>query len=172
MSSPPTTPTADTATDSPAGLRPRPRRLPRLHLLLLTALGGALGSLARLGVNSALPWDAANFPWATFAENLTGSFLLGWLLVYLLTPRRASAEARAFLATGLLGSFTTFSALIGESVILSDNTPVLTGLYAAGSVVGGLFCAALGFLLGRRLHSASEGSSSDHEPQHQRWQDS
>lgn len=172
MSSPPTTPTADTAADSPAGLRPRPGRLPRLHLLLLTALGGALGSLARLGVNSALPWDAAHFPWATFAENLTGSFLLGWLLVYLLTPRRASAEARAFLATGVLGSFTTFSALIGESAILADNAPALTGLYAAGSAVGGLFGAALGFRLGRRLHSTRAGSSPAHGPEPRRRQES
>lgn len=158
-------PSADAAARAPTGLRPRPGRLPRFRLILLTALGGALGSLARFGINALLPWDSAGFPWATVAENLTGSFLLGWLLVYLLNRRDDAADARAFFATGLLGSFTTFSALIGEGMILSEQFPVTAGVYVAISLVGGLLCAALGFRLGRILHaSGAEPAHSDTAP--------
>ncbi len=113
-----------------------------------------MGSLARFGLNALLPWDSAGIPWATVAENLTGSFLLGWLLVYLLNRRHDAADARAFFATGLLGSFTTFSALIGESMIQSEQFPVTAGVYVAITLVGGLLCAALGFRLGRVLHAS------------------
>jgi len=75
--------------------------------LLLIALGGAAGSVARALVAYALP---ARFPWATLLVNVAGSFLIGWLLGRLagLEPLPA-ARVQSGLVVGFCGGFTTFS---------------------------------------------------------------
>ena len=100
--------------------------------------GGVLGTLLRLGVNEVLP--VAQVPWATLVANLLGAFLLGRLAGEL-----ADAEPRvqAFAQIGLLGSFTTFSAVVVELVALGDR-PLSVLLYGVLTVGGGLAAARLG----------------------------
>ena len=139
---------------------PRARRAPsrsrsgraRPDLLAVVAAGGMLGASARYGLVQWLPVSAGRFPWATFWANVSGSFLLGVLLVVLLERLPPSRYARPFLATGVLGAFTTMSGYQVESALLVSDGQAVTGLvYGVGSVVAGLGLAYSGVVAGRQL---------------------
>ncbi len=126
---------------------------------LLAALGGALGALARWGVATALPHSPAGWPWATLIVNLTGCLLIGLLLAVLAGRFPASTLLRPFLAVGVLGGYTTYSAFAVELVELGTADAWLTaGGYLLASVVGGLSCVVLG-LTATRAVLGSRGSS-------------
>ncbi len=112
---------------------------------LLAALGGALGALARWGVATALPHSPGEWPWATLLVNLTGCLLIGALLAVLTARFPASTLLRPFLAVGVLGGYTTFSAVAVEVVGMGETGawPVAGG-YVLASVVGGAACVVLG----------------------------
>ena len=81
-----------------------------MHLLYV-ALGGAIGAGGRHLVGLAtLRLFGSSFPWGTLAVNVIGSFLIGVLIETLALKVSAPAGVRLFLATGVLGGFTTFSA--------------------------------------------------------------
>ena len=121
-------------------LRADPSRAPGpAVLLLLVAIGGAGGALARAGVAAALPVVPGALPVATLGVNLLGCLLLGGLLAGRPGPRR-----QALLGTGVLGGFTTFSAFAVEVDALLTRAPLLALAYAAGSVVGGVALAGVG----------------------------
>lgn len=117
------------------------------------AAGGALGALGRYVVNVLAErvlsfLSLGQIPLATFTVNMAGSFLMGLLAGGLLLRFPSSEALRAFLATGLLGGFTTFSAFsleLGEMVTQRHYGMALG--YGSASVVLGL-CA---FLLGMSL---------------------
>ncbi|MGX5657636.1 fluoride efflux transporter FluC [Geodermatophilus nigrescens] len=118
---------------------------------LLAALGGALGALARWGVAAALPSPAGGWPWATLLVNLTGSLLIGVLAGVLATRDPEPAWARPFLAVGVLGGYTTYSAFAVEVVTLTDAGALATaGGYVLTSVVGGVLAVAAGVTAVRR----------------------
>lgn len=123
-------------------------------IALAVAAGGALGALGRYIVNVSAEralslFSLGQFPLATFTVNIVGSFLMGLLTGGLLLLRFPSSDViRAFLATGLLGGFTTFSAFsleLGE-MIGQRHYGMAMG-YGSASVVLGL-CA---FLAGMSL---------------------
>ncbi len=133
---------------------PTPDRSPAL--LAAIAAGGALGGLCRYGVAQALPPAANGFPWATFWTNVSGSLLLG--LVVVLAVRRFPdiRWMRPFLATGVLGAYTTFSTLVVEIDLLAGHGYGSTAtLYAGASLVVGLAAAWTGLMLGRILWPAA-----------------
>src|SRR5687767_1413161 len=75
--------------------------------LALIALGGAAGSVVRALIALALP---SRFPWATLLINVTGSLLIGWLMVRIGPAEQSSASSlRSLLVVGFCGGFTTFS---------------------------------------------------------------
>jgi fluoride exporter len=118
---------------------------------LLAALGGALGALARWAVAEALPTAAGGWPWATLLVNLTGCFLLGVLVAVLAARPPEPAWVRPFLAVGVLGGYTTYSAFAVEVVDLVDDGAVaLAAGYVVLSVVGGVTAVAVGAVAGRR----------------------
>jgi hypothetical protein len=86
---------------SPASGRARHRPSGRAQpeVLAVIALGGMLGASARYGINRWLPTRPGGFPWATFWTNMSGSFLLGLLLVLLLERFPPTRLVRPFLAT-------------------------------------------------------------------------
>jgi CrcB protein len=109
-------------------------------------LGSVLGTGARTLVGLALPVEAGGWPWATLAVNVLGSFVLGAVF-----GRADRGRAPAWLhgpgfTTGVVGSFTTFSALAAEAAGLAPGTAVG---YAAASLAGGLLAAAIGWRTGR-----------------------
>lgn len=109
-----------------------------LHLAIVAA-GGAIGAgLRHLAGLAALRWMGAGFPWGTLFVNVVGSLAMGLLIAGL--ARRAggtSAELRLFLATGLLGGFTTFSAFSLDVAVLWERgeTPAAVAYVLASVVV-------------------------------------
>jgi CrcB protein len=73
--------------------------------------GGIVGALARTGLAQAFPDSAGSWPWAIFAVNVAGAFLLGYFVTRLAERLPTSAYKRPFLGTGLCGALTTFSTL-------------------------------------------------------------
>ena len=135
--------------------RPRSARAdPRV--LLAIAIGGMGGATARYELATALPTRAGGFPWATFWTNVSGSFVLGVLLVLLLERFPPNRYARPFLATGFLGAYTTFSTFSVETdLLVKDGHVGLAVLYVAASLVAGLTAAWLGIRLTRSASRAS-----------------
>jgi fluoride exporter len=122
--------------------------------LLLVVLGGTAGTAARAALGTVVP-EAAGVPVGILAINLVGAFVLGALLEALVrrgpdTGRRRGA--RLLLGTGVLGGFTTYSALAaGTATLLQDGRAAVGLGYALATVVLGGVATALGVLLGRAL---------------------
>ena len=126
----------------------------RLDLVVLAtvSLGGVVGSLGRYAVGAALPHGAGGFPWATLAVNVSGAFAMGLLVAYLVDRPGVHHLARPFLGVGVLGGWTTFSALAVDVVQLgaADRDQVALAYVAATFLVGTLAVAA-GSALGQRV---------------------
>ncbi len=118
--------------------------------VLIVALGGALGAVARYGVGVlALRLGGAALPLGTWAVNLAGSFLIG--LAVPAVVAKGHDALRLALVVGFLGSFTTFSAFSLDTLALWESgRPGWAVLNALGSVVLGLACAALGLWIARQ----------------------
>jgi CrcB protein len=124
---------------------------------LLAALGGALGALARWSLSTALPSSPGGWPWATLLVNLAGCLLIGALLAVLLARYPHSRRLRPFLATGVLGGFTTYSTFAVDTVTLVDaGRPGVAIGYVLASVLGGVLAVVAGLLLGRAVVRAAE----------------
>jgi len=113
--------------------------------LVAVVLGGILGTGLRLAIDQLIVPDSA-FPWATLLINVVGSLALGFLVARVWPS--APAWLRAGLGTGLLGSFTTFSALV---VALLSLTAAGMTLLAVGYLVATLILGFAAALLGIRL---------------------
>lgn len=124
-----------------------------MHDLLLVGLGCILGANARYAVSN---WTAKRFgtafPWGTLCVNLTGSLVLAAILTVPAGAVLAGADLRLLLATGFLGSYTTFSTFSFETLaLLREGAYGLAGLNVLGSTLFCLLAAALGVALGRAL---------------------
>jgi len=112
------------------------------------ALASGLGGLARYGLSNLVHGD--DLPWMTVAINVSGSFLLGMLLV---VPASWIDEGtRSALGVGFLGGFTTFSTFSAQAFLdLEAGEPARAALYVSASVVLGIAAAATGYYAGRGL---------------------
>jgi fluoride exporter len=116
----------------------------------VVAVGGALGSVARylLGLAGS---PAPGFPWPTLAVNWSGAFLLGLVAAVLWRRPAASPLWRPFLGTGVLGGFTTFSAVTVEVVTRVDGgRPAMAVGYVVLTFTVGVPLAWAGVLAGER----------------------
>ncbi len=119
-----------------------------IHLLTLAsvAAGGAIGAGFRhiLGV-AMLRWLGNGFPWGTYAANILGALLMGCFIASMMRFELRDPHIRAFLTTGLLGGFTTFSTFSLEVVLLFErNEHLLALVYVLSSVV---LCVGAVFLM-------------------------
>ncbi|WES63762.1 CrcB family protein [Microbacter sp. GSS18] len=112
----------------------------------LVVAGGAVGVLARAAILSPVA-DADEAVWVTFAVNIAGSLMLG-VVVGVLGDR--SPSMRAFLGTGALGGFTTYSAFAVASAQLI-SVPWLALVLMAASLAAGVLAALAGLFIGRRI---------------------
>lgn len=121
--------------------------------ILLVAFGGALGASLRHLVNmAAIRLFGPGFPWGTFGANLIGSFVMGLFIGVMMTRYAHQTELRLFVATGLLGGFTTFSAFSLDVVMLWERGALLEVLlYVAGSVVLAIMSLMAGLFLARHV---------------------
>jgi CrcB protein len=120
--------------------------------LFLVAVGGAIGTGIRHLTNiGALRLVGANYPWGTMAINIVGSFAMG-LFIATLMRRGGSNEVRLFVATGILGGFTTFSAFSLDFATLWERGATLPAFgYALASVLGAIFALFVGLWLARTV---------------------
>lgn len=125
------------------------RRGPRWWLAL--AAGGALGTLARVGLLALFPPQTGAWPTAVFVANLLGALLLGLLLARVQRSDAPPWLRSPLFATGALGSFTTFSNLTWDVAAAVATAPLLAAGYAAASLTLGLSAAAAGWWLGSRV---------------------
>ena len=123
-----------------------------LHLILV-AVGGAIGASLRHLVNLAsLRLAGPGFPWGTMAVNVAGCFAMGVFIELLARRFNASNELRLFIATGVLGGFTTFSAFSLDFAVLWERGAALSALaYAITSVIGSILALFLGLWLARSI---------------------
>lgn len=121
--------------------------------ILLVALGGGLGAALRHLANvGALRLFGPNFPWVTMGINILGSFAMGVFVELLVRRAGGSNELRLFIATGILGGFTTFSAFSLDFAVLFERGAVGQALgYALGSVILSILALFLGLWLVRAL---------------------
>lgn len=117
------------------------------------AVGSAIGGIARFLLGTFLQLRAGTgFPVGTLVVNLTGAFLLGFLLRYAISTPTISPEVRALLTTGFCGGYTTFSTFSYETVaLLEDGDYRRAAVYVLASVVLALLGTFAGFDLARRL---------------------
>lgn len=121
--------------------------------VLLVALGGALGSVARFKLSGWVLHQTPNwrFPAGTLAVNLIGCFIAGLLAGMAVKQDVFTPDARVFLFTGLLGGFTTFSAFGLETLLLLKRGEAgVAFINVVVSVVVGLLVAWLGYELSAR----------------------
>ena len=119
--------------------------------VLLVAMGGAAGALARYGVAKGVQsWISGSFPLGIFVVNLSGAFLLGLVFTYLLERSSVSSEVRTMVTVGVLGAYTTFSTFSLDTLHLIQNGNwSLAVLNVAASVAGALLAVWAGQQLAR-----------------------
>jgi fluoride exporter len=147
-------PDAEPVVDPNVDLRPPARhREPaaaRAVVLGVISVGGALGALARYGIEALLPTGSGGFPWGTFVINVTGCALIGVLMVLVTDVFPARRLLRPFVGVGVLGGFTTFSTYANEiRGLLRPGTMPVALAYLVATLVCALLAVTLGMIVTR-----------------------
>lgn len=124
-----------------------------MQSILLVALGGAIGSVARFKLSGWVLHQTPNwrFPAGTLAVNVIGCLIAGLLAGLAVKEDVFTPEARVFLFTGLLGGFTTFSAFGLETLLLLKRGEAAVAIAnVVVSIVVGLLVAWLGYAITAR----------------------
>lgn len=124
-----------------------------MRLFWSVAFGAALGGVSRYYMTAFIQQRAgADFPAGTLIVNVTGSFLIGFIMRYALQSDIVSPETRVFLTTGFCGGYTTFSTFSYETLLMvGDGEYKRAALYIVGSVAFALVGTFLGFAAAQRL---------------------
>jgi CrcB protein len=112
-----------------------------VKIVLLVALGGALGSVARYQIGALILHQTMSwrFPAGTFAVNVLGCLVAGLLIGLAENYDFLTADARFLIFTGFLGGFTTFSAFGVETIALIERGDfAVAASYVVLSVLCGL----------------------------------
>lgn len=119
---------------------------------LLVVIGGGIGSLARyIGASAIMTRFGGKFPLGTLVINVTGSFLIGFLMTLLTERFKLDPNWRLLLVAGFLGGYTTFSSFEWETYMaVRDGAPWTGMLNVVSSVMLGYGAVVLGSMLARR----------------------
>jgi CrcB protein len=106
-------------------------------VLGMVAVGGAIGSAARYVLNGLIQSAAwGGFPFGIFVVNISGGLIMGVLVELMALKWNVSQELRAFLTTGILGGYTTFSTFSLDSAMLIERHVYgQAAVYIAGSAL-------------------------------------
>ena len=114
------------------------------------AFGGAIGAVSRYLLSGWINTSFGPGPFAIFVVNITGAFLIGFIATDTQDRFIVDPHHRAFMTTGILGGYTTFSTWTYETMQLVQNGDYLrAGLNAGGSLVVGLVAVYLGIVAAR-----------------------
>ncbi len=114
--------------------------------------GGMLGGTTRFLVGLALPAEPGAIPWGILMVNLAGAFVLAVLLAGWLRRGHVAHPWRPFLATGILGAFTTWSTFMADTEsLVRAGAPWLAGVYLVGATALGIAAAGLGWWVAQRV---------------------
>jgi CrcB protein len=124
-----------------------------MRTIVAIGIAGAAGALARYGLEGLVVRRAStSFPWGTFVVNVTGAFVLGFVLTLMTEQLTTASWVRSAIAIGFLGAYTTFSTLTYESYrLLEDGAVALAAANILGSSAAGLVAVYLGVVAGRAL---------------------
>ncbi len=124
-----------------------------MRTILAIAVAGAAGALARYGLEGAVSRRAAGaFPWGTFAVNVSGAFVLGFVFTLTTEQLTTAPWLRAAVTIGFLGAYTTFSTLSLETYrLFEDGALGLAAANALGSLAAGLGAVYLGIVAARAI---------------------
>lgn len=116
-----------------------------MNTILAVGAGSFIGGVLRYLISQFIQLKSStSFPFGTLGVNILGCFLIG--IVFTLSSRGSiSQEWKFFIATGILGGFTTFSAFASESLTLfREGQFGLAAAYIASSVILGLLATFIG----------------------------
>ena len=121
----------------------------------MVALGGALGSVIRYAVAGLVqPAWWPGFPFGIFIVNITGGLAMGLIAELAALKLNLTPELRAFLTTGILGGYTTFSTFSLDSALLIERGAYTqAGTYMIGSVVLSILALFFGLWIARTLYA-------------------
>jgi CrcB protein len=126
-------------------------------IVLALGVGGVVGAVARYAVFRALPTPSNQFPWSIFLINVSGSAMLGFLLVLLTEQFPRGRLMRPLVGSGVIGAYTTFSTLAVDTVLLFRGHNIGTGvIYLVSSLGAGLLAVWLGMNAARFLIKAEQ----------------
>jgi fluoride exporter len=118
---------------------------------MMVGIGGFLGAIARFWLGGLVYQKmGTRFPYGTFVINISGSFLVGFILTVLTERTHLSPNWRYLIPIGFIGAYTTFSAFEWETLgAIRDGAFLAAGLNVALSVVLGFIAVWLGMISGR-----------------------
>ena len=122
-----------------------------MRTLVAVMLAGAAGAAARYGVDGLVSSrTGGQFPWGTFAVNVSGCLVIGFLSTALTERFTVDPSLRMGLTVGFVGAYTTFSTWVFESAQLAQTgSLMIAALNVAGSVIAGWAAVLAGGVLGR-----------------------
>ncbi len=124
-----------------------------MNMVLWAAAGGAIGAAGRYLASIVVTRMVGHgFPWGTLSVNILGSLLMGILIEAIALRFSVSNELRTFLATGILGGFTTFSAFSLDFAVLVERKAMThAAFYLGASVVLSILALFAGLSLARAV---------------------
>ena len=124
-------------------------------VLAAVAAGGAIGSAARYVLNGLIQSPAwGGFPFGIFVVNISGGLVMGLLTELMALKWNVSLELRAFLTTGILGGYTTFSTFSLDSVMLIQRHAYgQAAVYVAGSALLSILALLAGLWIVRVIYA-------------------
>jgi len=119
--------------------------------VLWIGLAGAAGAVLRTSIGQVVV-SGSGFPFATLVVNIVGTFILCFLVSGVLRKLTANQDLQDAVTTGFLGSFTTFSALSIETILLVESGQLQIAVaYIGASAIAGIMAGVLGFSIGRKM---------------------
>jgi CrcB protein len=117
-----------------------------LKQFLIVGLGGGLGSMLRYAASFII--RQSNFPWTTWLVNVSGSLIIGIVMGITLNATATNQSWKLFLATGICGGFTTFSAFSFETLrMIHEGRSIMALTYILSSVLISILAVYIGYTI-------------------------